>query len=683
MCGWGRGVKEQGRATDKTNSMDASRGARSFYVLLGCAILVPLAFFLVGASSAWKAAEDEVLLGAERVTDLLHEQALRTFETHSALLAALDHRIAGMSWDEVRTNEGAIRSFAIALNRISLPVLGLALIDPQGRVAMSTFEAHDMPEDLRSSAIAETLRGERQAFIPGPAVRRPNGGLINLVARPRTTDDGTDGGFAVTFYTPSLFEAFYNSLRIEPTDGISLLYDGGQTIARVPETRDPHVRAVEERVVDMMRRTGRATASLRMEEASDRPSTIHVARRIGDYPIYLLYNRALSDLPGQWLLRILPYALLWLTSTVFLVFMTRRAAQATRREREAHASLAVETANSQAKTDAHLRMTRMMDANVFGVVTFSEQGIVQANDAFLRLVGLTQQQFRRDGFVWKDREGQELRINERLLAQLRDRGACPPFETEIVTSETSSVPVLIGATLYDPDPLTWICFVLDLTERREREAQQIFVMRELNHRTKNLLTVIRSVAGQIARTGKGWDDFRERFNTRLAALASSHDLLVESNWRGASLRGLIHSQFSQFHDPDGGQLITRGEDINLSPRAAQAIGMALYELLTNAVKYGALASLDGKVDVSWRIMPGDEPSFELVWKELHGPRVREPDHRGFGHIVIADMTSRSLCGDVSYAFDEDGVSWRLTAPLDQIKDNPDPLSLESAAPRGA
>jgi two-component sensor histidine kinase len=204
-------------------------------------------------------------------------------------------------------------------------------------------------------------------------------------------------------------------------------------------------------------------------------------------------------------------------------------------------------------------------------------------------------------------------------------------------------------------------------------------MRELNHRTKNLLTVIRSIAGQLARTGKDLDDFKDRFNNRLTALASAHDVLVESNWIGASLADLVHSQFSQFHDLSGGQIIATGPAIKLSPRAAQAIGMGLYELMTNAVKYGALSSPDGRILVTWDIQEDAQtPMFLMEWREHGGPMVAPPRHRGFGHIVIADMTARSLFGDVDYRFESDGVVWKFKAPLENVREESEQQETQAA-----
>ena len=147
---------------------------------------------------------------------------------------------------------------------------------------------------------------------------------------------------------------------------------------------------------------------------------------------------------------------------------------------------------------------------------------------------------------------------------------------------------------------------------------------------------------------------------------------MDSNWRGAALDHLVRSQFSQFHDLSTSQVSISGQDLNLSPRAAQAIGMGLYELMTNAVKYGALSTQHGHIEVCWDIViEHGEPMFEMLWRESGGPPVRQPTHHGFGHIVIAEMTSRSVQGEVDYSFAPDGVEWRLKAPLDAIAETTD------------
>ena len=642
-----------------------------FLILLACAIFVPLTFFAVGASSAWNATEEETVLSLERVTNMLHEQALRSFETHEALIAATEQRIWGLDWNNIRDSASQITAFISALPKSAPPVAAILIADPQDRIVAASQNLGELPPEFSDPKFMEQLRGETSRISISTSLQKADGRRAFALARQRQEAPGT-AGLVVSLFDASFFEIFYDSLRRERSDVIALLREDGAILARSALDPDVFLPGATHDAREILKRADYLNASLRVSDA-ERQDMLYIVRRVGEHPVFLIHGRSVAGLPSQWLVRILPYALLCLTSISFMLLLTLRTWQASKREQQAHAQLAVEAANLASKTEANLRMTRMMDANVFGVVTFSVNGIISANDAFLRMVGVGRRQFERNGFIWRNVKGIDIGCDLALLDELRETGTCAPFETEILITDHHTVPVLVGVTLYDRDPFTWTCFVLDLTERREREAQQIFVMRELNHRTKNLLTVIRSIAGQIARTGSGWDDFRDRFNSRLAALASAHDLLVDSNWNGASLAHLIQSQFSQFHDLAAGQIVTSGTDINLSPRAAQAIGMGLYELMTNAVKYGALSTPSGRIEVFWAIrhQHEEEPIFHMHWRERGGPPVLSPPHRGFGHIVIAEMTARSLRGEVNYAFEPEGVSWHLKAPLEAVEENYD------------
>ncbi|MDB5641394.1 MAG: hypothetical protein JWN07_711 [Hyphomicrobiales bacterium] len=655
------------RFSEQTRRSGVPTRPAGFLILIAAAIFVPLAFFTVGASSAWNAAEDETMTSLERVTTMLHEHALRAFETHEALMTAVDQRVAGLSLPLTPDRQLESNGFLAALRRSAIPVSGLAIVDQDGRIAAASFTGQSAPAELRDANFLADLRKQTSRLIVSPVMANATTGARNFaILRRHLTPLDEERGLIMSLFDVSFFEAFYQPLRRERGDMIALLRADGAPLVMTRIELETDGAASNEAAAILKAAKG-ANATLRMPGGKGGSDMLYMVRRIADYPIYLVQGRSLSNVKHQWIIRVAPYALLLLTSTSFMLLLIWRMAGATRREQEAYARLAVEEANHSAKTQSNVRLKRMMDTNVFGVVTFSDKGVIEANDAFLLMVGKNRGTFKAQGFTWLTRTGHDLATDDYIRAQLLRRGSCPPFETEIMIGDNNTVPVLIGATLYDRDPFTWTCFVLDLTERREREAQQIFIMRELNHRTKNLLTVIRSIAGQIARTGAGWDDFRDRFNNRLTALAGAHDLLVDSNWRGAALDHLVRSQFAQFHDLSSGQISISGQDINLSPRAAQAIGMGLYELMTNAVKYGALSTHTGRIEVRWDIIiENSDAVFQMDWREIGGPPVAEPTHKGFGHIVIAEMTSRSVQGEVSYSFPPDGVEWSLTAPLDAI-----------------
>jgi two-component sensor histidine kinase/PAS domain-containing protein len=203
----------------------------------------------------------------------------------------------------------------------------------------------------------------------------------------------------------------------------------------------------------------------------------------------------------------------------------------------------------------------------------------------------------------------------------------------------------------------------DITDRKAAEAHQRFLLQELSHRSKNLLTIVQSIANQTLRNSKDQQDFRHRFDGRLQGLAASNDLLARGDWRGSSLRELVEFQLAPFIDLSSPRLEIRGPEASLSADAGQAIGLALHELATNAVKYGALSSPQGRLSVSWSVVesPG-AVGLKLDWSERGGPAVIHPKDKGFGHVVIKNMIEQAVGGSVELDFAEEGLHWSLQAP---------------------
>ncbi len=211
------------------------------------------------------------------------------------------------------------------------------------------------------------------------------------------------------------------------------------------------------------------------------------------------------------------------------------------------------------------------------------------------------------------------------------------------------------------------CAAVDITDRKEGEAHLRLLMRELTHRSKNLLAVIQAMARQTARYAGTTESFLERFGARLQALAMSHDLLVQESWYGASLHELVKSQLGHYLDRLGSQIKVDGPPILLKPEAAQGLGLALHELATNASKYGALSAPKGQVTILWTRMPGAEGhGLELVWQELGGPTVTSQSQRGFGLMVIERNLARSLDAQVTLTFDPAGVRCTIIIPVTQF-----------------
>ncbi len=201
----------------------------------------------------------------------------------------------------------------------------------------------------------------------------------------------------------------------------------------------------------------------------------------------------------------------------------------------------------------------------------------------------------------------------------------------------------------------FITVAQDITERKAHDEQVNFLIREVNHRAKNMLSLVHAIARQTA--ARAPEDFIARFTERIQALAANQDLLVGNDWRGVDVEELARAQLAHFADLVGARIIVHGPKARLNAAAAQAIGLALHELATNAGKYGALSTGGGRVDVRWRLEAG---SFTICWTERDGPPVSPPQRHGFGTTVMTSMAERTVGGKVQLDYAPAGLTWTLS-----------------------
>lgn len=207
----------------------------------------------------------------------------------------------------------------------------------------------------------------------------------------------------------------------------------------------------------------------------------------------------------------------------------------------------------------------------------------------------------------------------------------------------------------------------DISRRKRSEAHMQFVMRELSHRTKNLITVIIAMARRTARQSGDFSDFEAKFSGRLHGLARSHDLLVHMDWMGASIEELVRSQINPFI-LDPASLEVGGPQLLLRPEAVQNLGFALHELATNAQRHGSLSQPGGKVTIRWAVdkTTQGERRIHLSWCESGGPKVEMPERKGFGSTVIQQLTEASLNAKVTIGYECDGFRWDVDMPAKEI-----------------
>ncbi|WP_407113369.1 PAS domain S-box protein [Bradyrhizobium sp. LMG 9283] len=207
-----------------------------------------------------------------------------------------------------------------------------------------------------------------------------------------------------------------------------------------------------------------------------------------------------------------------------------------------------------------------------------------------------------------------------------------------------------------------INMLVDISERKQAENAQKVLIDELNHRVKNTLATVQSLASQTARHAADLDEFVPTFTGRLLALARAHDLLTTRNWQDAPFEKLVHDIVAPV---SGGRVVTGGPHVNLDARTALSVTMVLNELLTNAAKYGALSKPHGSVSLTWRIAEGERSQSTLAceWREHGGPPVAPPKRRGFGTRLMERCVEHDLAGEFDLVFEPEGTRCSMVFPV--------------------
>ncbi|AWN51719.1 HWE histidine kinase domain-containing protein [Methylobacterium sp. 17Sr1-1] len=220
-----------------------------------------------------------------------------------------------------------------------------------------------------------------------------------------------------------------------------------------------------------------------------------------------------------------------------------------------------------------------------------------------------------------------------------------------------------GQTFYDADgaPLSMAGVTLDVTERKRGDEHRALLAEELNHRVKNSMATIQSIANQTLTHASSLSEARTAFNARLQSLSAAHDVLTRESWEGATLAEIADEALRPFRTGAGLRFAIDGPPVRLPPRLALAFVMALHELATNAVKYGALSTEAGRVLLTWEVT--FDGRLRLRWEETDGPPVSAPARRGFGSRMIERVLAAEIGGTAEVEYRPGGVVAQVEAPL--------------------
>ncbi|MEO9298683.1 PAS domain S-box protein [Devosia alba] len=254
-----------------------------------------------------------------------------------------------------------------------------------------------------------------------------------------------------------------------------------------------------------------------------------------------------------------------------------------------------------------------------------------------------------------------------ILARIRAGEVVDHFETVRLHKDGSRLPLSLTISPIREEDGTIIGvskMARDITAQKESEERINALMREVNHRVKNQFAVINAMVRETSTRATDSVEFARQVSERIMALSRSHDLLVNGEWKGSSLFELLLAHVRAFgHEERVGM---SGPAISLQPFAVQYLGMAFHELATNAVKYGALSSEAGSVEISWSVSGDDQ--FQLTWTELGALKpVATPANKGFGSIVLERVAPSAVSGKGELTYLPDGIRWSLIAPLHAIQ----------------
>src|SRR3954451_752543 len=203
-----------------------------------------------------------------------------------------------------------------------------------------------------------------------------------------------------------------------------------------------------------------------------------------------------------------------------------------------------------------------------------------------------------------------------------------------------------------------------LLERKRSEEHQSLLIRELQHRVKNTLATVQALLRATSRSASTVEDFKRVFEARVLSLSRTHNLLVETSWRTASLREILRSELGPYDDAVGTRVLLAGPGLELPAELAVPIAMAIHELTTNAAKYGAFSTPRGWLEVEWDVRGvGGARTLQLCWTERDGPAVEPPSRKGFGSSLIQRLLATQCRAEIDFAYDRPGLRFRMSVSL--------------------
>ncbi|HEX7128821.1 MAG TPA: HWE histidine kinase domain-containing protein [Rhodanobacteraceae bacterium] len=333
------------------------------------------------------------------------------------------------------------------------------------------------------------------------------------------------------------------------------------------------------------------------------------------------------------------------------------------------------TSGRNAKTSARqrvepLRLQHILDSiKDYAIITLDRDGRVASwNRGAERLLGYTEDEILgQPGNIFFTPEDRKSGAPECEMQLAREEGRATNERWHVRKDGSRFWGSGLMLPVSDGEPDAYLKIFRDNTEARRAAERQALLIDELNHRVKNTLAIVQSMAMQTLRSCPSTADAREALESRLVSLAKAHDILTSGKWRGGDLAELVTGSLDAYAGESGSpRFRVQGASVRLRPKALLALSMALHELATNAVKYGALRNETGQVEIGWELDDGEPRRFRFHWKERGGPPVEPPRKRGFGSRLVEEGLGQDIAAHVHLNFASEGLECTIEAPAEEI-----------------
>lgn len=695
-----------GAATASSAAKDIDTSGTGRVLLLWLLCLLPMILFAAFALDQRKATLTAGEVAAQRTVQVMEEHALRVFEAQQLIIDQVDQYLGNTDWTQIRASQ-AVHLRLKDLAERSPHVDGLWLVPPDGRTANSA-DFFPFPDVSVTDRTYFQVLSARDELHYGEMIKGRTKGTLNFnLSRRRSPRDSFNG---VILVTSSL--QYFTDFWQQASEGdfvAGLFRQDGEILARYPMLDSlPHSLAPDSALLAAIQHSDDgvlpALASL------DGEARIYGFSRIGDTPVFIGYGISNAQILANWRGEMLRMGLIALLATVFLGLTATTILRQNRRlgatallwhrtatelEREVDKRLRAEDVAAERKRllDEVRGLTAqrqsILENIAEGVIALDPRGrVIYANrDATTLLGPFPDQDHAFAGLVATGRiravDGSGLTpASAPDKAPLRGENLA---ETEFLVQGATGHPAICsfrGGAIFGADgtPEGAVLTFWDVSERKREAERRELLMRELDHRVRNMLATIMAMIRISNLPHQSKAAFIAALTGRVAAMARTHGVLSEGQWKGATVGRIVADEVASI--ADARQLVIDGDpEVLLPPKQAADLALALHELATNATKYGAWSVPEGKITLAWTSVPSAEGRLLRVrWQESGGPPIpATPARKGFGTSLLHGLFGSN--GGVTLDYATDGFSCAMSVPIDVGLGTPPPVELRPADPQ--